>query len=126
MRWHTEMPSDQDKAGETPHTLHERRPQNNKDTQQNIQTAYTQQAEQQRESLSREEQETGLGGVTGWQEIPEPTLQGTQTLSPDPFSVTYYGGEECRKAMTSITPREHWERTQLNEEDWCQAKHQAE
>ena len=38
MRWHTEMPADQEKAGETPHTLHERRPQNNKDTQQNSQT----------------------------------------------------------------------------------------
>ena len=33
MRWHTEMPADQEKAGETPHTLHERRPQNNKETQ---------------------------------------------------------------------------------------------
>ena len=33
MRWHTEMPADQKKAGETPHTLQERRPQNNKDIQ---------------------------------------------------------------------------------------------
>ena len=32
MRWHTEMLADQEKAGETPHTLHEMRPQNNKDT----------------------------------------------------------------------------------------------
>ena len=66
MRWHTEMPADQEKAGETPHSLHKRRPQNNKDTQQNIQTSYTQQAEQQRESLSGKERETGLEGVTGW------------------------------------------------------------
>ena len=27
MRWHNEIPSDQDKAGKTPHTLHKRRPQ---------------------------------------------------------------------------------------------------
>ena len=33
MRWHTEIPSDQDKAGETPHTLHERRPQEDKENQ---------------------------------------------------------------------------------------------
>ena len=101
------MPVDQEKAGETPHTLHERRPQNNKDTQQNIQTAYTQQAEQQQESLSGEERETGLEGATGWQEIPEPTLRGTQTLNPDPFSVTYYRNEEYQKVRTSITPRDH-------------------
>ena len=66
MRWHTEMPADQEKAGETPHTLHERRPQNNKDTQQNSQTDYTQQTEQQRESLSGEIQETRLGEATSW------------------------------------------------------------
>ena len=66
MRWHTEMPSDQDKAGETPHTLHERRPQSDKDIQQNVQIAYLQQEEQQQESLSGEEQDTGLEGVTGW------------------------------------------------------------
>ena len=47
MRWHTEIPSDQDKAGETPHTLHERRPRSDKDIQQNVQIAYLQQAEQQ-------------------------------------------------------------------------------
>ncbi len=42
MRWHTDKPADQEKAVETPHTLHERRPQSDKDIQQNVQTAYTQ------------------------------------------------------------------------------------
>ena len=41
MRWHTEMPADQEKAGETPHTLHERRPQNNKDTTKYSNCLYT-------------------------------------------------------------------------------------
>ena len=41
MKWYAEMPAYQEKAGEMPHTLHERRPQNNKDTQQNSQTDYT-------------------------------------------------------------------------------------
>ena len=47
MRWHTEMPAGQEKAGEMPHTLHKRRPQDNKNTQRNSQTDYTQQTEQQ-------------------------------------------------------------------------------
>ena len=94
MRWHTEMPSDQDKAGETPHTLHERRPQSDKDIQQNVQTAYTQQAEQQRESLSGEERETGLEGATGLQEMSETPLPGTQNLGPGSFIFTYYGEAE--------------------------------
>ena len=121
VRWQTEIQANQEKAGVTPHTLQERRPQS-KDTQQNIQSAYMQQAEQQQESLSGEERETGLEGATGWREIPEPTLQGTQTLNPDPFSVTSYGDEECRKARTSITPREHQERTHLYGGDWRQAE----
>ena len=33
MRWHTEMPAGQEKAGETPHTLHERRPREDKEKQ---------------------------------------------------------------------------------------------
>ena len=82
------MPSDQDKAGATPHTLHVRRPWSDKDIQQNVQTAYLQQAEQQRESLSGEEQEEGLEGVTGLQEVPETTLPGTQNLGPGPFTFT--------------------------------------
>ena len=117
------MPSDQDKAGETPHTLHERRPQNNKDIQQNVQTAYTQQAEQQRESLSGEEQETGLEGVTGSREIRETTLPGTQNLSRGPFTFTYYGDEEFRRVMTCIILREHRERTHLHGREWRQAEH---
>ena len=74
VRWHPEMPANQEKAGVMPHTLHERRPQNNKDTQQNSQTDYTQQTEQQRESLSGENRESGLGEAAGWEEILEPTL----------------------------------------------------
>ena len=116
------MPADQEKAGETPHTLHKRRPQNNKDTQQNSQTDYTQWTEQQQESLSGENQETRLGKATDRREISEPTVRGTKTLSPDPFLVTSYGGKDCRKAMTSTTPREHRERTQLYGGDWCQAE----
>ena len=45
MRWHTEMPAGQEKAGEMPHILHERRPQNDKETQQNSYTDYIQQTE---------------------------------------------------------------------------------
>ena len=74
MRWHTEMPADQEKAGETPHTLHERRPQNNKETQRNSYTDYTQQTEQRRERLRGENREPGLGKTAGWQDISEPTL----------------------------------------------------
>ena len=107
------MPADHEKAGETPHTLHERRPQNNKDTQRNSQTYYTQQTKQQRESLSGENREPGLGEAAGWQEISEPTLRETGTLSPDPFFVASYRGEDRRKAMVSTTLREHRERTQL-------------
>ena len=117
------MPAYQEKAGEMPHTLHERRPQNNKDTQQNIQTAYTQQAEQQRESLSGEEREAGLEGVTGLQEILETTLPGTQNLSPGPFTFTYYRDEEFKRVMTLIILREHRERTHLHGRDWRQAEH---
>ena len=117
------MLADKDKTGETPHTLHERRPRNNKDIQQNVQTAYTQQAEQQRESLSGEEQEAGLEGATGVQEIPETTLPGIQNLSPGPFTFTYYRDEEFWRVMTSIIPKEHQERTHLHGRDWCQAEH---
>ena len=39
MRWHTEMPAGQEKAGEMPHTLHKRRPQNNPDKNKCTQTA---------------------------------------------------------------------------------------
>ena len=45
MRWHTEMSADQDKAGETPHTLHERRPREDKEKQQNSCIDYAQQTE---------------------------------------------------------------------------------
>ena len=117
MRWHKEMPSEQDKAGKMPHTLHKKRPQNDKDIKQNVQTAYLQQAEQQRESLSREEQEEGPEGVTGSQEVLETTLPGTQNLSPGPFTFTYYRDEEFRRVMTSIIPREHQERTHLHGRD---------
>ena len=126
VRWHLEMPAKQNKAGVTSHTLHERRPQNNKDTPQNSQTDYTQQTEQQRESLDEEIQDTRLGEVTGWQKISEPTLQGTKTLSPDPLFVASYRGEDCREAMASTTLREHRERMQIHKGDWHQAKHQVE
>ena len=74
MRWHTEMPADQEKAGETPYTLHERRPQNNKETQQNSYTEYTQQTEPRQERLRGENRESGLGEVAGRHEKSEPTL----------------------------------------------------
>ena len=124
--WHTEVPAHQEKAGEMPHTLHERRPPNNEDIQQNNQTDCAQQTEQQRESWSEENRETGLGEAAGWQETAEPTPRGIETLSPDPFFAAFYGDEVRRKAMASTTPRKHQERMQLHEGDWCQAKHQAE
>ena len=74
MRWYTEMPTNQEKAGETPHTLHERRPPSNRDTQQSSQKDYIQQIEQRRESLNGGNRETGLKGAAGQQEILEPTL----------------------------------------------------
>ena len=117
------MSADQEKAGETPHTLHERRPRNDEDIQQNIQPAYLQQAGQQRESLSGKEQEEGLEGVTGLQKVPETTLPGTQNLGPGPFTFTYYGEAELWRLMTSIIPREHQERTHLHGRDWCQDVH---
>ena len=123
MRWHTEIRSNQDKAGEMPHNLHERRPRSDADIQQKVQPAYLQQAEQQQESLSRKEQEEGLEGVTGSQEIPQTTVPGTQKLSPGPFTFTYYGDKEFRRVMTSIIPREHQERTHLHGRDWCQDEH---
>ena len=51
--WHTEMPTNQEEAGETPYTLHERRPPSNNDTPQSSQKDYIQQIEKQRESLNR-------------------------------------------------------------------------
>ena len=73
-----------------------------------------------------ENREPGLGEAAGWQEISEPTLRETETLSPDPFFVPAYGGKDCWKAMASNTPREHRERTQFCKEDWHQTKRQAE
>ena len=105
-----------------PHTLHERRPQNNKETQRNSYTDYTQQTKQRRERLRGENREPGLGEAAGWQEISEPTLRETETLSPDPFFVPAYGSEDDRKAMASNTPRELRERTQFCEEDCYQAE----
>ena len=70
--------------------------------------------------MSGKEQEEGLEGVTGLQEVPETTLPGTQNLGPGPFTFTYYGEEEFRRVMTSIIPREHQERTHLQGRDWCQ------
>ena len=46
MRWHTEMPAIQEKAGEMPYTLYKRRPPNNRDIQQSSPNDYTQQTEQ--------------------------------------------------------------------------------
>ena len=58
-RWQTEIPANQEKAGVTPHTLHERRPLTNNDTQQSSQTDYTQQTKQQQKNLKGRFQETG-------------------------------------------------------------------
>ena len=55
----------QEKAGASPHTLQERRPQDNIGTQEISQTDEIQQIEQQRESLSRENRNTGIGEVAG-------------------------------------------------------------
>ena len=74
MRWHTEMPADQEKAGETPHTLHERRPQNNKETQQNSCTDYTQQTEPQQERMRGENRDSGLREAASGHEMSEPIL----------------------------------------------------
>ena len=122
-RGHIEMQVGQGKAGASPHTLQERRPRDNKETQRNSQTDEVQQIKQQQESLSGEEQEAGPEGATGLQEIPETTLPGTQNLSPGPFTFTYYGDEEFQRVMTSIIPREHQERTHLHGRDWCQDEH---
>ena len=77
MRWHTEMPSDQDKAGETPHTLHERRPREDKEKQQNSCIDYAQQTEPQQESSRGENREAGLRETAGGQEMSEPTSRET-------------------------------------------------
>ena len=59
-RGHIEMQVGQGKAGASPHTLQERRPRDNIETQKISQTDKIQQTEQQRESLSRENQNTGI------------------------------------------------------------------
>ena len=64
-RGHIEMQAGQEKAGASPHTLQERRPRDNKETQRNSQTDEVQQIKQQGESLSRENRKTGIGEVVG-------------------------------------------------------------
>ena len=85
-----------------------------------MQPAYSQQAGQQRESLSGREREEGLEVVTDLQEVPETPLPGTQNLGPGPFTFTYYGEVELWRLMTSIILSEHQERTDLQEGAWCQ------
>ena len=123
MRWYTEIPLGQDKAGETPHTLQERRPRNNSDIQQDMQRAYSQQTGQQRVSLSRREWKQELKGVAGLQEAPETPLPVTQNLGPGPFTFTYYGEAELWRLMTSIIPSEHQEMMHLQEGVWHQNEH---
>ena len=52
-RWQTEIPANQEKAGVTPHTLHERRPLTKNNTLQSSPSDCTQQTEQQQKNLSR-------------------------------------------------------------------------
>ena len=73
-----------------------------------------------------ENREPRLGETAGWHKMSEQTLRETETLSPDPSLVPAYGSEDDQKARASNTPRELWERMQLGEEDWRQAKRQAE
>ena len=116
------MQAGQEKAGASPHTLQERRPQDNKETQRNSQTDEVQQIEQQQESLSRENRKTGIGEVAGGQRMSEPTPKEDGNQVPDHFFVTSYGSEGCREERVSSTPRGHRERTQLCKEDWRPAK----
>ena len=110
-RGHIEMQAGQEKAGASPHTLQERRPRDNKETQRNSQTDEVQQIEQQRESLSGENRKTGIGEVVGWQRMSEPTPEETGNQVPDHFFVTPYGSEGCQEERVSSTPRGHPERT---------------
>ena len=59
-----------------------------------MQRAYSQQAGQQRESLSGREREEELKGVADSQEVPETPLPITQNLGPGPFTFIYYGEAE--------------------------------
>ena len=91
------MQAGQEKAGASPHTLQERRPWDNIETQKISQTDEIQQIEQQRESLSRENQKTGIGEVAGGQRMSEPTLEETGNQVPDHFFIAPYRSEGCQE-----------------------------
>ena len=73
MRWHTEVPAGQEKARETPHTLHERRPRKDKEKQRNSCIDYAQQTKPQQERWRGENREGVLRETAGGQEMSEPT-----------------------------------------------------
>ena len=106
MKWYTEIPSGQDKAGEAPHTLQERRPRNNSDRQLAMLQTFPQKAWQQRESLSGREHAEASREVIDSEEAPKALLPSTQNLGPGPFTFTYYGEEK----NTPLTKMEaEWE-----------------
>ena len=75
VRWQTEILANQEKAGVTPHTLHERRPLTKNDTQQSSPTDYTQRTKQQRKNLNGRFQETEQREAIDWQDILTPVSQ---------------------------------------------------
>ena len=84
----------QEKAGALPHTLQERRPRDNIGTQEISQTDEIQQIKQQQESLSRENQNTGIGEVAGGQRMSQSTPKEDGNKDPDHFFAAPYGSND--------------------------------
>ena len=96
----------QGKAGASPHTLQERRPWDNIETQKISQTDKIQQIQQQRESLSRENQNTGIGEVAGGQRMSQSTPKEDGNKDPDHFFAAPYGSENCPEERAEQLTRE--------------------
>ena len=96
----------QEKAGASPHTLQERRPRDNIETQKTSQTDEIQQIKQQRESLSRENQNTEIGEVAGGQRMSQSTPKEDGNKDPDHFFAAPYESENVPEERAQQLTRE--------------------
>ena len=116
-RWLNKKPTNQGEAGETPHTLHERRPPSDIDDLWNSQIDYIQQLERQRESLSKQSRGKGSTGTAKQQEEVELTLPGTKTLSPRTL-YEYGEGRRVKRLVQDETTMNTLKKARMKENKW--------